>query len=245
MNAPKTLSAITLMVTAMLVMACTKPNIVGGGTYNGHEYIDLGLPSGTLWATCNVGASTPEDYGDYFAWGETDPKTIYDWDAYKYCVGNDTALIKYCTNSKYGHNGFTDNLTTLQPEDDAATANWGSGWCMPSKMQLDELEEYTAAKWTSLNGVKGRLFTARNGNALFLPAVGYRSDAGLHTDGDDGAYWLNSTCSSIYPEMDYPNSAQHLHIRPGYGGIYYVNVSYGGDRCFGFAVRPVRSAHSN
>ena len=100
------------------------------GTVNGHEYVDLGLPSGTLWATCNIGANTPEEYGDYFAWGETQTKDTYSWSTYQYANGTfwqDPQLTKYCTDANYGYNGFTDNLTTLQASDDPATANWGSG----------------------------------------------------------------------------------------------------------------------
>ena len=98
-----------------------------------HEYVDLGLPSGLLWATCNVGADAPEDYGDYIAWGETTPKTTYNWSTYQYCMGSYNTLTKYCNKTSFGYNGFTDNLTTLLPEDDAATANWGSGWRMPTE----------------------------------------------------------------------------------------------------------------
>ena len=136
-----------------------------------HYYVDLGLPSGTLWATCNIGADTPEDYGYYFAWGETQPKEYYNWTTYQYCKYDDNKLTKYCNNSQYGYNGFTDNLTTLQPEDDAATVNWGTNWRMPTKAQWEELLA-TTNTWTTRNGVKGRLFTA-NDTSLFLPAGGY------------------------------------------------------------------------
>ena len=88
-----------------------------------HEWVDLGLPSGTLWATCNVGANAPEEYGDYFAWGETAPKDYYDWSTYKWCKGSYNTMTKYCTNSSYGYNGFTDGKTELDPEDDAAWFN--------------------------------------------------------------------------------------------------------------------------
>ena len=108
-----------------------------------HEYVDLGLPSGLLWATCNVGATSPEDYGDYFAWGETQPKDTYEWSTYQYCNGSYNTLTKYCSNSSYGYNGFTDNLTTLLPEDDAATANWGGNWRMPTKEEFQELYNNT------------------------------------------------------------------------------------------------------
>ena len=102
-------------------------------TLDGHAYVDLGLPSGTLWATCNVGASSPEEYGDYFAWGETEPKNDYNWSTYKYCKGSSTTMTKYCTSSSYG---TVDNKTELEPSDDAATVNWGSNWQMPSLEQL-------------------------------------------------------------------------------------------------------------
>ena len=101
-----------------------------GGDY---DYVDLGLPSGILWATCNVGATVPEDYGDYFAWGETESKTNYGWNTYQYCMGNLSLLTKYCNNSSYGYNGFTDNLTILEPSDDATTVNLGADWRMPTK----------------------------------------------------------------------------------------------------------------
>ena len=97
-----------------------------------HEYVDLGLPSGTQWATMNIGANAPEEYGDYFAWGETEPKDYYDWGTYKWCMGNYNTMTKYCTISGYGYNGFNDGKTELDPEDDAATAAWGAGWRMPS-----------------------------------------------------------------------------------------------------------------
>ena len=104
-----------------------------------HAWVDLGLPSGTLWATCNVGASKPEEYGDYYAWSETEPKTTYTWSTYKWCKGSENTMIKYCVQSSSGYNGFTDALTELLPEDDAATANWGLPWRMPSKGQIEEL----------------------------------------------------------------------------------------------------------
>ena len=104
-----------------------------------HEWVDLGLPSGTLWATCNVGANAPEEFGDYFAWGETAPKDYYDWDNYKWCNGNDSTLTKYCNDSTYGYNGFVDNKVELDPEDDAAYVNWGPSWRMPTLNQTQEL----------------------------------------------------------------------------------------------------------
>ena len=146
-----------------------------GGSGGDHGYVDLGLPSGLLWATCNVGAETAEEYGDYFAWGETQPKDYYYWSTYQYCNGSSSTLTKYCNNSSNGYNGYTDNLTTLLPEDDAATANWGSDWRMPTNEEWQELYNNTTVTWTTRNGVDGRLFTASNGNSLFLPAAGFRN----------------------------------------------------------------------
>jgi hypothetical protein len=201
-----------------------------------HAYVDLGLPSGLLWATCNLGAETPEDYGDYFAWGETQPKDYYDWSTYQYCMGSSTTLTKYCNNSSNGYNGFTDNLTTLLPEDDAATANWGNDWRMPTKEEWQELYNNTTVTWTTQNGVNGRLFTASNGNSLFLPAAGYRGNSSLNDAGSDGNYW-SSSLDSYGPYL-----AWVLYFDSG----YYVMSNGRGHRFCGRSVRPVRvSNHSN
>ena len=193
-------------------------------------YVDLGLPSGLLWATCNVGANSPEDYGQYFAWGETQPKEYYDWSTYQYANGtswDDPKLTKYCTNSSFGYNGFTDDLTTLLPEDDAATANWGSDWRMPTKEEWLELYNNTTVTWTTQNGVNGRLFTASNGNSLFLPAAGYRRDGELYYAGSRGYYWSSSLNTA------YPHGAWGLYFDSGYANTYNF------DRSYGFSVRPV------
>jgi uncharacterized protein (TIGR02145 family) len=205
----------------------------GGGSGGDHAYVDLGLPSGLLWATCNVGADSPEDYGDYFAWGETQPKDIYDWSTYQYCNGTYNTLTKYCNNSSYGYNGFTDNLTTLLPEDDAATANWGSGWRMPTKEEWQELYNNTTCTWTTQNGVNGRLFTAVNGNSLFLPAAGYRGNSSLSYVGSYGSYWS----SSLYTGGPYDA-----------WGFYFDSDDYNvgnGSRGYGHSVRGVRSSRQN
>ena len=196
----------------------------------GHEYVDLGLPSGTLWATCNVGADAPEEYGDYFAWGETQPKTIYDWSTYQYCNGSENTLTKYSNNAEYGYNGFTDDLTTLLPEDDAATANWGSGWRMPTMEEWREMKDYTTVIWTTRNGVNGRIFTASNGNSIFIPAAGYRSGSSLKLAGSYGGYWSSSL---------YPDSPSYVWTLDFNSGSYYMSY---GDRQCGQSVRPVRSS---
>lgn len=191
-----------------------------------HEWVDLGLPSGTLWATCNVGANAPEEYGDYFAWGETVPKDYYYWDTYKWCNGSYTTLTKYCTRSDYGYNGFVDNKTELDPEDDAATVNWGPSWRMPTTEQQRELCEKCSSVWTTQNGVNGRLFTGPNGNTLFLPAAGYRWHESLEYAGSFGYYWSRTLYSG------YPNGAYYLCF--GSGSVDW------GSRYYGLTVRAVR-----
>lgn len=164
----------------------------GGGGNSSHEWVDLGLPSGTLWATCNVGAVMPYEYGHYFAWGETERKEVYDWSTYKYCNGSENTLTKYCNNSYCGYNGFTDTLTILQSGDDAATVNWGNGWCTPTKEQWVELMSNTTSAWTTQNDVCGRVFYG-NGQSLFLPAAAIhsslnRADYSYYWS-DYGYYW--------------------------------------------------------
>ena len=178
----------------------------------------------------NVGASSPEEYGDYFAWGETTPKDVYSWSTYKWCMGDYDydKLTKYCTQSSYGYNGFVDNKTELDPEDDAATANWGPEWRMPSLEQIQELMDNCTTLWTTRNGVNGRLFTSNiNGASLFLPAAGYRWDSGLSDAGSWGDY-----CSrALYG--GFPSYAYGLYFHSD--GVYLGN-SYRGN---GFSVRPV------
>ena len=113
--------------------------------FSTHEYVDLGLPSGTLWAAMNIGAASPESYGYYFAWGETYPRNIYSWDNYMWCNGSSSSLTKYCTQYPYG---FVDDITQLYPEDDAATAYWGPEWCMPTYEQIQELTANCSSEWT-------------------------------------------------------------------------------------------------
>ena len=198
-----------------------------------YAYVDLGLPSGTLWATCNVGANAPEEYGDYFAWGETQPKDNYDWSTYQYCMGSNNTLTKYCSVSDFGYNGFTDALTILLPEDDAATANWGADWRMPTAEEWQELHENTYCSWTQENEVNGWRFTASNGNSIFLPAAGYRNGDGLFNAGSRGDYKSSSL------NTDVPNYAWYLYFNSDYYGVYSRM------RDFGQSVRPVRSSAQN
>jgi hypothetical protein len=191
-------------------------NVTLYAQWSNHEFVDLGLPSGLLWATCNVGSTTPEGYGDYFAWGETTAKETYNWDTYRYYDGSN--LTKYTG---------SDNLTTLEASDDAATANWGTGWRMPTYDELNELKNNCTVTWTTQNGVNGRLFTGPNGNSIFLPAAGNRHDSELYCGGSSGYYWS----SSLY--SDGTDRAWSLLF--GSGSCYV----YDGYRSYGFTVRAV------
>ena len=238
-----------LCCTAMLFAACDKSNEpkndsndnsnitpsnpdeeVTGDTENGHNYVDLGLPSGLKWATCNVGATAPEEYGDYFAWGETTAsKDNYIWRTYKWCIGDNDNLTKYCNDANYGNNGFTDGKTTLDPEDDAAV-NWGGRWRMPSDAEWEEL--ITSCTWTLVKGYNGtdkngyEVKSNANGNTIFLPAAGYRDDR-LNLASACGFYWS----SSLY--LEYTSGAWSLWF-----GSDYVNRDFN-HRGFGQPVRPV------
>lgn len=160
-----------------------------------HAWVDLGLPSGTKWATCNVGAINPEDFGSYYAWGEIAEKGAYTWEAYQYAEGtsvNEPKLTKYCSDPSFGNNAFSDNLTILEASDDAATVAWGNEWRMPTYEEMTELMTSCTIAYTNLNGVNGRLFTGPNGNSIFLPAAGYQSANGLTYEGSFGVYWTGS-----------------------------------------------------
>ena len=207
-----------------------------------HEWVDLGLPSGTLWATCNVGATAPEEFGDYFAWGETEPKDYYDTDTYQwYRSGyydesfnlHEGGYTKYCTD--HGFDGLTDGKTELEPEDDAATVNWGAEARMPSLDQIQELINSCTWKSTTRNGVKGNLVTGPNGNTIFLPGAGYRWDKTLDYVGSSGYYWSRTLCS--YYSVD----AYYLDFLT-YPAERYWNNTY---RRYGLSVRAVRTTEDD
>ena len=195
---------------------------------NGHSYVDLGLPSGTKWATMNIGAEEETDYGLYFAWGETqgylgitDDKK-FSWDDYKF--GTESNLTKY---------NSTDSLTTLDPSDDAATMNWGSKWRMPTVDQINELlnKSNCTNEWVenyNNSGVSGRLFTSvRNGNKLFIPSAGGCSEGLLSYVGGYGFVW---SCALSSDNEDY---AQYLSFSSGGAVLTYAT------RYIGFPVRSV------
>lgn len=183
-----------------------EPHTVSSGVLNGHNYVDLGLSSGAKWATCNVGADTPEGYGNYYAWGETTPKETYNWETYIYAESDsysDDKLTKYCTVARYGYNGFTDGFTTLEATDDAATVNWGSGWRMPTYGEMVELKINCTETWITQNGVNGCLFTGPNGNSIFLPLAGYRYNNSIEECYGDCGYYLSSSINPESPTFAY------------------------------------------
>ena len=163
-------------------------------TTNDREYVDLGLPSGTLWATCNVGASSPYEAGSYFAWGETTPKQDYSWNSYKWYNTVTGKITKYCKYTKYCDNssyGVVDNKTELELADDAAYVNWGKNWRMPTKAQFDELRAECTWQW---NGSGYLVTSKKNGATLILPAAGVRGGSSLDNSGSYGYYWSRSLC---------------------------------------------------
>ena len=181
---------------------------------NHPHMIDLGLPSGTKWACCNVGASAPEEYGNYYAWGEIQPKNVYNRDTYQYYqngnyvnIGSDIAGTQY----------------------DAATANWGAPWRMPSLTQINELLNNCTSTWTTQNGVNGRKFTGPNGGTIFLPAAGSRWFSDLSSAGSYGYYWS----SALYESNPYC-----AYLLVFYSDNAHWNYKY--DRFNGHSVRPVR-----
>lgn len=185
-------------------------------------YVDFGLPSGTLWSTVNLGAEWPEEYGDYFAWGEISTKNYFDWSTYDYSTGNNHYLTKYCTVSSYGR---FDNKVYLEVCDDAATEIWGEGWCIPTKAQWEELRRYTSRTITYEHGVQGMRFT-RYGESIFLPFAGCYLEDELMDKGDDGYYWSNQI------ERDSPDCAWYFELPlEGRRGAGY--------RSYGQSIRPV------
>ena len=202
-----------------LTLATTVPTregykFVGWKALNTHDYVDLGLS--VLWATCNLGAEKPEDYGNYYVWGETEDKNSYGWETYKYCQGTENSITKY---------NDTDGLTELELADDAAYVNWGSAWRIPSEKEWQELVNNTESAWTTENGVNGYKFTASNGNYIFLPAAGAHSKSRLFDDGGQGHYASRT--------LKYPISTWQLNFVPTYVVVDYYAREYG------YTVRPV------
>jgi len=208
--------------------------------YNGHAYVDLGLS--VKWATCNVGADSVHHYGNYYAWGEVEPKTEYNWSTYKFM---DSSINDWNGINKYtfadgqtegvwydGEGNFIgDNKTVLDPEDDAAAVNMGGSWRMPTKDELNELKTECTWTWTydyNDTGVAGQIVTSKtNDNHIFLPSAGYRRDSDLKDAVSYGYYWSSSINTSF---LDY---AYRLY----FGSAY---VDWGSkERYCGYSVRGV------
>lgn len=196
-------------------------------THEGHEYVDLGLPSGTLWATCNIGAEKAEDYGVSFAWGETKPKTNFYISTYKWCKGTHESMTKYCIDSSYG---TVDKKTVLDAEDDAAHVNWGGKWRIPTESEAKELLANCSWVWTTMNDINGYKITGASGKWIFIPAAGWWPGAEKEKEGVQGIYWLNSlSTSSTMPSY----LAQYLTIT---STSHFIADN--GRNC-GLSVRPV------
>lgn len=186
--------------------------------FNGHAYVDLDLPSGTLWATCNVGATSPEEYGSFFAWGEIFEKSAYSWSNYRFGE-NSGSLTKY---------NATDGKITLDLDDDAVATNWGGEWRMPTRAECEELisTANTTSAWTTVNGINGIQLTSKaNGNAIFFPAAGY-NDVSV-VDRGNGAHVWSSTHGDETPFSD-----------ELYGMSFRVRLT-SNDRYLGYSVRGV------
>ncbi|MBQ2591613.1 MAG: DUF1566 domain-containing protein [Paludibacteraceae bacterium] len=238
-------------LAACCLAMCLSAYSIDKGIENGHEWVDLGLPSGTKWATCNVGASNSQEYGNYYAWGEVTTKSIYNWSTCKYSSSNGQ-LTKYIE-SRSGRHGFADGKMVLELEDDAAHFNWGGKWRMPTKAQQDELCVLCYWVWTENyngSGVKGYIVYKAKAEAdkgkndgqtpsssyslsdahIFLPAAGFRYNGDLGYAGSYGYYWS----SSLY--TDYPNYAWSVSFD---SGNVYDDRYYGCD--YFFYGQPVRA----
>lgn len=184
-----------------------------------HESVDLGLS--VKWATCNIGASSPEEYGDYFAWGETETKDDYSWESYKWCNGTQNTITKYCTDENVGN---VDGRTILTLSDDVAHVKWGNNWRMPTQDEISELVNNCTLQETTQKGVKGYLIISNNGNSIFVPIAGIRVGTDIYTQYDH--YW-----SSTLDINNNKGANRFYHYSP-----YWAYAK----RCWGFPVRPVK-----
>ncbi|MBR5726425.1 MAG: hypothetical protein IKX56_06805 [Muribaculaceae bacterium] len=227
MDGQVSISDVTELINYLLTDEWPAPETI-------EEYVDLGLPTGTLWATRNVGANRPEQSGNYFAWGETTPKSNYVWATYQWVEMTGTSQMQYIKYNTKSNLGVVDNKTELDPEDDAAYVNWGPEWRMPSKAQVAELIDNCTWEWTEMNGVYGQKVIGPNGNYIFMPASGLASGNKFSNLGVRGQYWGRSLCIMGAST-----------VIPGNGdGINFdsesVNNGGGGSRCNGATVRAVR-----
>lgn len=189
-------------------------------TINGHQFVDLGLPSGLLWATCNVGASSPTDQGDYFAWGETETKEKYTWTYYKY--GWYSPEARKCVLRKYSTN---DGYVLLTLADDAAHVHWGSPCHIPTREDFEELCSSANCTWT-WTGSGYKITSKRNGNSIFLPKTCYKGETMWNSHQATG-YWSSSV------DMNSESYAYDIDFNQN------MFREYSGERCCGLSVRPV------
>ena len=193
-----------------------------------YEYVDLGLS--VKWATTNIGAERPEDYGHYFAWGEVTPKDDYSWENYKWCDGAEYQINKYCTSSTYFDNGFYDSKSQLDQSDDAAVVNWGGNWRMPTYGELYSLSNNCIWTESSLNGIKGYMVTSKiNNNSIFLPFAGGNFGYGVEQTNISGHYWSSTL------DTRGPVGAMGISIEPTYEWRE-LWLPY---RYCGYSIRPV------
>lgn len=184
---------------------------------NGYDYVDLDLPSGTLWATCNVGADKPTDYGLYFQWGDAKGYTKdqvgkdkqFTWDDYKWSIkGCNKNFIKYTT-----------EVSILDLEDDSANANMDGSWHIPTPSQFKELINGTTSEWTEQDGVSGRLFTSKkdNSKSIFIPAAGIAWDDIVLDRGRYGKVWLSMLSTSYdYFGQEFALYSDSVYLYNGY-----------------------------
>ena len=196
-------------------------------TYSQPEAIDLGLPSGLKWASFNLGARKPEEYGYYYAWGETEIKSNYNWETYKWCKGSYNTLIKY---NNLENKGTVDNKSILEEADDVAHVKLGEKWRMPTYEEVKELLKHCTSRWMTRNGVDGMEFIGPNGKSIFLPAAGSMEGTDLKNTVSLGAFWTSSSS----PENGIPQGAWELCYNST-GLLWCGNP----DRCYGLSVRPV------
>lgn len=222
--------AFALCLGTMAITSCQKDekdngNDNGNAT-TGVEAVDLGLS--VKWASCNLGATKPEAFGDYYAWGEIETKNNYAWSNYKWCNGSSATLTKYCTNASYG---TVDNKSILDSEDDVAHVKWGGSWHIPTFDEMNELFHNCQWEWTKQNNTNGFKVTGPNGNWIFLPAAGFNTDR-PDLVGQGGFYWSSSLDLNTLPyevyHIAFDSDEHHLYSKDG-------------KRFQGLSVRPVCS----
>ncbi|MBR3074968.1 MAG: dockerin type I repeat-containing protein, partial [Bacteroidales bacterium] len=179
MNSDGSITITDVSTIVSIVLGGTPPTPPTPPTPTEHNYVDLGLPSGTLWADCNVGASKPEGYGNFYAWGETKTKDTYSWSNYLYASGSQSTcqdIGTHIAGTKY----------------DVATAEWGSEWVMPTIDQANELLKNTSISLATVNGVPGLRFKGSNGNSIFFPMTGYKYDSNYSSEGTQTYLWTET-----------------------------------------------------